>query len=317
MLLGGTAAAWSLGVRAQQPEVPVIGVLNSGTRGPSFAAFRQGLNDGGYVEGRNVAIEFRNAGGQYDRLPAIADDLVRRQVTLIAATGGSVSALAAKTATATIPIVFIAGLDPVETGLVSSLNRPGGNATGVSVYTADLVQKRLELLRDLVPGAATIALLVSSASSAVKFEKEHLEQATRRSGLKLLVLEAGSESDFEPAFASAVEQGAGAILISADPYFTGRRAQIVALATRYRLPAAYPWRAYAEAGGLMSYGPPLAWAYKQIGTYASRILKGVKPGDLPVQLPTTFELVINLETAKALGLTVSKWLLASADEVIE
>ncbi|HXL15946.1 MAG TPA: ABC transporter substrate-binding protein [Streptosporangiaceae bacterium] len=235
----------------------------------------------------------------------------------MAATGGSVSALAAKTATATIPIVFISGLDPVETGLVSSLNRPGGNATGVSVYTADLVQKRLELLRDLVPGAATIALLVSAASSAVKFEKEHLEQATRRSGLKLLVLEAGSESDFEPAFASAVEQGAGAILISADPYFTGRRAQIVALATRYRLPAAYPWRAYAEAGGLMSYGPPLAWAYKQIGTYASRILKGVKPGDLPVQLPTTFELVINLETAKALGLTVSRWLLASADEVIE
>jgi putative ABC transport system substrate-binding protein len=297
----------------------MIGFLSS-VRGPSSQlpdAFREGLGEGGYVEGRNVKIEFRYAEGQYDRLQALAADLVRRQATVIAATGGLVSAMAAKATTTTIPILFVAGFDPVKLGLVTSLNRPGGNTTGVSVYTSELALKRLELLRELVPKPETVALMVNAGSYGNQFEQEHLQAATTSLGLRLLVLEASAETDFERVFAHAAEEKVGALLVSADPFFTSRRAKIIALAARYRLPTVYPWRSYAVAGGLLSYGPPITWAYRQVGIYASRILKGAAPGDLPVQLPTTFELIINLKTAKALGLTVSRLLNARADLLIE
>ena len=319
-LLGSMAAAGSLRAEAQTPAMPVIGFLNSASPGPAatlVAAFRHGLNKAGYVEGQNVAIEYRWAEGQYDRLRGMASDLVRRNVSLIAATGGLVVAQAAKGATSTIPVLFIAGFDPVREGLAASINRPGGNATGVSVYTAELGPKRLELLRELLPNVVKIAMLVNPRSISTEIERKDLEEATRGTGLQLLVLEASAEGDLEKAVNDAVNQSAGALIVSADAFFTSRRSQIVALAAQYALPASYPWLQYAEAGGLISYGPNLTWAYEQIGVYASRILKGAKPEDLPVQLPTTFELVINLKAAKALGLVVPPTLLARADEVIE
>jgi len=319
-LLGSMAAAGSLRAEAQTPAMPVIGFLNSASPGPAatlVAAFHHGLNKAGYVEGQNVAIEYRWAEGQYDRLRGMASDLVRRNVSLIAATGGLVVAQAAKGATSTIPVLFIAGFDPVREGLAASINRPGGNATGVSVYTAELGPKRLELLRELLPNVVKIAMLVNPRSISTEIERKDLEEATRGTGLQLLVLEASAEGDLEKAVNDAVNQGAGALIVSADAFFTSRRSQIVALAAQYALPASYPWLQYAEAGGLISYGPNLTWAYEQIGVYASRILKGAKPEDLPVQLPTTFELVINLKAAKALGLVVPPTLLARADEVIE
>jgi len=312
-LLGGTAAAWSLGASAQQPAVPLIGFVSSsnsspgGVVAPLMAAFQQGLRDGGgYVEGWNVVIEYRGAGGQYNRLPELLSDLIHRQVTLIVASGGVVSAVYAKAATKTIPILFIAGFDPVKAGLVGSLAYPGGNATGVSVHTNELAQKRLELLYKLVPNSATIAFLVNPNSTEPNIEIARVEEATRELGLRLLVLEASRESDFEAAFASASRQQADALLVSGDAFFTPRRAQIVALAARYGLPTAYPWREYVDAGGMMSYGPPITWAYHQLGLYASRILKGARPSDLPVQLPTKFDLVINRKTVEALGLTVPR-----------
>jgi putative ABC transport system substrate-binding protein len=302
--------------------MPVVGFIsssNSESPGTEFArlltAFRKGLNEHGYVEGQNVGFEYRWAGGQYSRLPALIAELVRHKVGVIAATGGLPSALAAKAATETIPILFVIGSDPVQVGLVSSLGRPGGNATGVSVFTTELAQKRLEMLHQLVPSATTIAQLVNPKSYGSG--KEQMEDAARDRGLKLLVLEASVESDFEPTFAIAAQERAEALLVSADPFFTTRHAKIVALAARYGLPAAYPWRQYAEAGGLMSYGPELTWAYHQIGLYAGRILKGAKPSDLPVQLPTKFQLIVNHSTAKALGLELSRILLAQADELIE
>ena len=319
-LLGSMAAAGSLRAEAQTPAMPVIGFLNSASPGPAatlVAAFRHGLNKAGYVEGQNVAIEYRWAEGQYDRLRGMASDLVRRNVSLIAATGGLVVAQAAKGATSTIPVLFIAGFDPVREGLAASINRPGGNATGVSVYTAELGPKRLELLRELLPNVVKIAMLVNPRSISTEIERKDLEEATRGTGLQLLVLEASAEGDLEKAVNDAVNQSAGALIVSADAFFTSRRSQIVALAAQYALPASYPWLQYAEAGGLISYGPNLTWAYEQIGVYASRILKGAKPEDLPVQLPTTFELVINLKTAKSLGLEIPPTLLARADEVIE
>ncbi len=282
-------------------------------------AFQQGLNEGGYVEARNIAIEYRWAEGQYDRLPKLLSDLIRRQVILIVASGGLPSALSAKAATETIPILFIAGFDPVKVGLVMSLSHPGGNATGVSVYTTEIAQKRVELLHNLVPKAGTIAMLVNPKSTGgvvSKIEIGSVEETARKLGLKLLVLEASVDSDFEAAFAYATQQQAGALSINADPFFTPRRAQIVALAARHSLPTVYPWREYVDAGGMMSYGPSLAWAYHQIGLYAGRILKGARPGDLPVQLPTKFELVINLKTVEALGLTVPRIVQAGA-EIIE
>ncbi len=301
--------------------MPVIGFISSSSASPGtefarlLTAFREGLNEVGYVEGQNIAIEYRWAGGQYDRLPALVADLVHRQVSLIAASGGLPSAQAAKAATETIPILFVIGTDPVQAGLVASLNRPGGNATGVSVFTTEMAAKRLELLHQLVPEAATIALLVNPNSYGSG--KEQMEDAARDLGLKLLFLEASVESDFSAAFAIAAQQRAGALWVTADPFFTIQHAKIIALAARHRLPAVYPWRQYAEAGGLMSYGPDLTWAYRQIGVYAGRILKGAMPSDLPVLLPTKLHLLINLRTAKALGVTVPRVVLAYTDEVID
>jgi putative ABC transport system substrate-binding protein len=308
----GASLAAPLAARAQQPLVPVVGFLNSGSPGPfakMLAAFHQGLKDGGYIEGQNVAIEYRWAEGHYDRLSTLAADLVRRRAAVIAATGGTPSARAAKAATPTIPIVFVAA-DPVRDGLVASLNRPGGNVTGVSVFSAELAPKRLQLLRELVPKAGKIAALTNPASM------DEAETLTR-AGLPLLTITAEAESDFEPAFIQAAQQGVEALLVTADPFFNSRRAQIVALAARHSLPAAYPWREYVEAGGLMSYGTNLAGTYRQVGQYVSRVLKGDKPADLPVQNPTKFDLAINLKTAKALGITIPETLLATADEVIE
>jgi putative ABC transport system substrate-binding protein len=298
----------------------VIGFLNvasPGPFGPLVDAFRQGLKDGGYVEGQNVAIEYRWAEGQPARLPELAADLARRGVALIAATGGTVVASAAKAATATIPILFISGPNPVADGLVTSLNRPGGSLTGVALYTSELMPKRLELLGELVPRAATIALLLYPMGFAADPEPKYLEDAVRATGQQMILLNASSESDFEPAFDSAVRQRADALLVSASPFFTTGRAQLVALAARHAIPAAYPWREYVDAGGLMSYGPSIAGAYRQIGRYASRILKGEKPSDLPVEMPTKFELIINLKAAKALGLTIPRIVFGRADEVID
>jgi putative ABC transport system substrate-binding protein len=321
--LGGAAAmAWpTLAAHAQQQRaLPVIGFLNSGSLDRYrllLDAFHQGLNDGGYVEGRNVAIESRWAEGQFARLPELAADLVRRRVSLIATTGGSASAHAAKVATATIPILFIAGPDPVEDGLVSSLGRPGGNLTGVGVITSELMPKRVQLLLELVPSVAKIALLQNRAGIDADAGQRDVEAATRALGRQMILLRIDSSSDLEAAFVSAVRQQAGALLVSPNSLFTDRRVEIVALAARHALPAGYAWREFAEAGGLTSYGPDIAWAYRQIGQYASRILKGAKPADLPVMLPTKFEFVINLNTAKALGLNIPPTVYARADEVIE
>ena len=301
-LLGGAGAAWPLVARAQQPAMPVIGFLNSASPGPFVRladAFRQGLREGGYVEGRNVTIEYRWADGQFARLPELATELVHRKVSLIVATGGTVSARAAKEATATIPILFIAGPNPIGDGLVTSINRPGGNATGVALYTSELLPKRLELLGELLPRAVTIALLVNPSDAAYELETKGVEDAMRVTGQQMVLLGASAEGDFEPALVSAVRQRADALLVSANPFFTGQRAQLVALAARLAVPAGYPWREYADAGGLMSYGPSIAGAYHLIGRYAGRILNGERPADLSVQGPTKYELVINLKTAKA------------------
>jgi ABC-type uncharacterized transport system substrate-binding protein len=320
-LLAGGAAATSIDARAQAPTMPVIGFLSSASPGAFerfLAAFRQGLSQGGYVEDKNVAIEYRWAEGQYDRLSDMAADLVRRRVALITASGGIVSARAAKAATDSIPIIFLSGLDPVQIGWVASLARPGGNLTGVSLYTTELVAKRMQLLRELVPKAETVAFLLNPESVVVgEIEKRDAEAATRAAGVRLLILTATVPSDLDKAFALAVEQQAGALLVTADPFFTSQRTRLVALAARHSIPAAYPWREYAEAGGLMSYGPSIADAYQQVGRYASRILKGMHPSDLPVQLPTKFDLVLNMKTARALGITIPYALLASATAVVE
>jgi len=321
-LLGGATVAWPMDTRAQQPAVPVIGFVSSSNASPSSAtnllsAFRKGLGAEGYVEGRNLAIEYRWAGGRTDRLPELLADLVRRQVRLIVASGGFASAMAAKAATATIPILFVAGFDPVRAGLVASLARPGGNATGVSSYTIELMQKRLELLLDLAGKTDAIAVLVNPNPHGSDLEVEYIEEATRRRNLKLLVLKASAESEFEATFASATQQQASALVVSGDPFFTPRRAQLVALAAQHKLPTAYPWREYVEAGGLMSYGPTLTWTYERLGLYAGSILKGAKPSNLPVQQPTEFKLIINVKTVKALGLTMSRLLQVHVDEFIE
>jgi putative ABC transport system substrate-binding protein len=312
--------AWPLTPAAQTRTVPVIGFLNTASPGafaPLVAAFREGLKDGGYIEGENVAIEYRWAEGQYDRLPALAADLVRRQVAVIAATGGTVSARAAQAATSTIPVLFIGGANPVSEGLVASFNRPGGNVTGVSTYMSELAPKRLELLRELVPKATKIASLINPENAADWQAMQDMEPAARIAKVSLLSFEAKVANEFEPAFNALVRQGAEALIVSADPIFNSRRAQLVALAARHAVPAAYPWREYAITGGLMSYGPSISGLYRQIGQYVTRILKGDKPGDLPVQNPSKFELFINLKTARALGLTVPTTLLVGADQVIE
>jgi ABC-type uncharacterized transport system substrate-binding protein len=314
------ALAWPLSASAQDPAVPVIGFLNSASPDPGsqlLDAFRLGLRDGGYVEGRNIAIEYRWADGQFHRLPELAADLVRRGVALIAATGGSVSAQAAKTVTSTLPILFIAGFDPIADGLVTSLSRPGGNLTGTSVYTSELMPKRLQLLGEMVPHAATIALLVNPTGTVADTETKYLKATAAESGRHLVVINASADGDFETAFASAVQQRAHGLIVSANPFFTNRRDRIVALAARHAIPTAYPWRQYAEAGGLMSYGPSIAAAYRQTGRYASRILNGDRPMDLPVHLPTKYELLINAKAAKSLGLSVPISLFVAADELIQ
>ena len=317
VLAGGFVAA-PLAAEAQQKAMPVIGVLNTGSPGPSSSmdAFRQGLREAGYVEGQNVAIEYRWAEGHYDRLPALAADLVGRKVDLIMANGPP-SALAAKSATSTIPIVFRSGADPVRDGLVASLARPGGNLTGVGFPVDELTAKRLELLTELVPRAGVIALLVNPNNAASERVIRDMQEAARTKGLQLPILKASNESEIDTAFASLVQLHADALVVAGDPFLSSRREQIVALASRHAVPSIYAWREFAASGGLISYGSSLTSAFRLLGAYAGKILKGAKPADLPVQQSTTFELVINSKTAKALGLTVPHSLLQRADEVIE
>jgi putative ABC transport system substrate-binding protein len=318
-LLGG-AAAWPLAARGQQGATPTIGYLS--TRSPSEAkyvtdAFAQGLKENGYIEGRNLAIEFRWADLQYDRLPELASDLVRGQVAVIAAVGGIHSGLAAKAATSTIPIVFVSAGDPVTFGLVTSLNRPGGNVTGISMITVALAPKRLELLHELVPARAAIAMLVNPTSPYVDAETSDVKASARVLGRQLRMLNAGTAHEIDAAFATLVQQRAGGLLVSGDPFFDSERDRLVALAARYSVPAIYQWREFATIGGLISYGTSILDAYRHAGVYVGRILKGATPADLPVVQPTRFETVVNLKTAKTLGLAVPDKLIVAADEVIE
>jgi ABC-type uncharacterized transport system substrate-binding protein len=319
-VFGGAAAAWPLAVRAQQPALPVIGYLSSGSPAafaPMVAALRRGLSEAGAVEGQSFAIEFRWAEGQYDRLPAFADDFARRPVAVIVATGGSDPAMAAKSATPTIPIVFTGGLDPVKLGLVASLAQPGGNATGTINIATDLNTKRLELLRQLVPTTRIMAVLANPSVSDSEFQVKEVQAAAETVGQQILIFNASSEGDFDTAFESMVRSGAGALFVNASPFFTSQRKRLVALAARHAIPASYSFREFALEGGLMTYGASIPDQHRQAGVYAGRILKGEKPASLPVLRPTKFELVINLKTAKALGLEVPDRLLALADEVIE
>jgi putative tryptophan/tyrosine transport system substrate-binding protein len=316
-LVGGAAAAWPLAARAQQPAIPVIGFLRSTSieRAANLvAAFRQGLKESGYIEGQNVAIEYRSAEGRYDRLPALAEDLVRRQVAVIVATGGDAPALAAKAAT--IPIVFT-GEDPIRAGLVASLSRPGGNITGVNLLTSETGSKRLGLLRELVPKAATIAVLVNPKTPGIEKHLPDVQSAARSLSLQIRVLNVTDEGEIDAAFGALARERPDALLVNPDPFMNSRREQIVTLANHYRLPALGEWREFAEAGGLMSYGPSHTEPYRLVGIYTGRILKGAKPAELPVIQSTKFELVINLRTARALGLTIPNTVLIAADEVIE
>jgi putative ABC transport system substrate-binding protein len=318
LLLGAMTAAG--GLRAQQKGMPVIGFLSSRSPGEAaaiIAAFRQGLAETGYVEGHNLAIETRWAEGHYDRLPALAADLVGRKVEMIAATGGPVPVRAAKSATSTIPIVFTTGDDPVATGLVASLARPGGNLTGFSILVGELLPKRLELLSELVPRGGVFALLANPNPANTERDIRDAQEAARAKGVQLHLLKASTENEIDVAFTSLLQLHANALVVQADPFFDGRREQLVALASRHAVPAIYAWREFAAAGGLISYGPSITAVYREAGIYAGRILRGAKPADLPVQQPTTFELVVNLKTAQALGLTVPPSILARADEVIE
>jgi putative tryptophan/tyrosine transport system substrate-binding protein len=315
--LGGAAAAWPLAARAQQ--MPVIGFLNGASAweyAPLVDAFRQSLSESGYFEGRNVAVEYRWAEGHYDRLPTLAADLVRRQVTVIAAAGGTQAAIVAKAATTAIPIVFSIGADPIAAGLVTSLNRPGGNLTGVVTLAVELGPKRLELAHEIVPAASSAALLVNP-SDVAQADIKKTQEAARALGLQLHILRASSERELDMAFAAVLQLRAGALVINADAFFNSRSKQLAELALRHAVPAFYQYREFAAAGGLASYGSRLTDAYRQLGIYTGRILKGDKPADLPVQQSTRAELIINLKTAKALGVTVPLPLLARADEVIE
>ena len=315
LLLGGAMTA-ARALCAQQNAMPVIGYLGVAPPGPydpRMAAFHQGLSETGYVEGQNVAIEYRWAAGRYDRLPALAADLVDHKVDVIVASGGPSPTRAAKNATSTIPIIFATGGDPVADGLVASLARPGGNLTGVSLLANELMPKRLELLSELVPERKVIALLVNPGPP----NNEDLQEAARAKGIELHILKATTESEINTAFATFIQLHAGALLVGADLFFFSRREQLLALAARHALPAMYEWREFAAAGGLISYGASRTAAYRQVGIYVGKILHGAKPSDLPVEQPTKLELVINLKTATALGLTIPQTIFARADEVIE
>jgi putative tryptophan/tyrosine transport system substrate-binding protein len=312
-------AAWPRAAHAQQPAMPVIGFLHAASPeayAPMMTAFRQGLREAGYVEGHNVAIEYRWAEGHYDRLPALAADLVRRRVAEIV-TGGTPPALAAKAASSTIPIVINVGIDPVQIGLVASLNRPGGNVTGFAVLTVELGAKKLEVLHELVRTSAAVALLVNPSTPSAEPETKGVRDAARSLGLQLHVLDASTEGEIDVAFGKLIELRAGGLVVSVDAFLNSQRTQIVALAARHAVPAIYGVREFATAGGLMSYGTDLADVYRQVGIYAGKILKGAKPADLPVQRVARVEFVINLKTAKTLGLTFPITLLGRADEVIE
>ena len=315
LLLSGAVGALSRTLRAQQKAMPVIGFLGSASPSHILAAFHQGLGETGYVEGQNLAFEYRWAEGRYDRLPALAADLVLRKVDLIAA-DGIPAALAAKTATSTIPIVFAVG-DPVDLGLVASLARPGGNLTGVSTMAPELSPKRLELLSELVPQVGVIALLVNPNNSNTERTTRDMQEAALARGVQLHILIAGTESEIDAAFATLAQLHAGGLVVGGDPFFGNRREQLVTLAATHGVPAIYQSREFVEAGGLISYGLNFIAAFRLVGVYAGKILKGAKPADLPVQQPTTFELVVNLKTAKDLGLTIPPSILARADEVIE
>jgi putative ABC transport system substrate-binding protein len=316
-LISCAAVVRPLAAHAQQPAIPVVGFLNSLQTGQDVDAIREGLREAGFVDGRNVTIEGRWAEGQYERLPALAADLVRRRVAVLATTGGDPPALAAKAATSTIPIVFGIGSDPVRAGLVTSLNRPGGNLTGVTVMSYALEAKRMGLLADLVPGSKIIAALINPNSPAAATQERDLRTAGQAIGRQVVIFHATSDQDFETAFASVVRDKADAIILGADPFFFSRQEQLIGLARRYEIVAMYPWREFAMAGGLMSYGTNLLDMVRRVGTYAGQILKGEKPADLPVQQPTKFEFVINLKTAKALNISVPPGLSALADTVIE
>jgi putative ABC transport system substrate-binding protein len=316
--LGG-AAAWPLTASAQQPAMPIIGFLSS--RSPAdtvneLAAFRRGLADSGYIEGQTATIEYKWALGQYDRLPAMATELVRRPVAVLVATGGEPAALAAKTATSSLPIVFAMG-DPVKRGLVASLNRPGGNATGIGILSPDLEAKRLGLLHELVPQAVTLGVLLNPNFPPAQDQLDEVQEVARTTGLRIHVLRASIDREIDTAFDSIAQQRIAALSVTSDPFFDTRRDKLVALAASHAVPTMYQFREYVEAGGLMSYGVVLTDVYRQVGTYTARILKGAMPADLPVQQPTKFELVINLKTAKVLGLNIPSGVLAIVDQVIE
>ncbi len=319
ILLAGAGIARPPSARAQLKAMPVVGFLSSGSA-EGFAAltppFRRGLEEAGYVEGRNVAIEFAWAAGQYDKLPALAEELVRRPVAVIVASGGAVAALAAKTATSTIPIVIMIGDDPVQYGLVGSYSRPGGNITGVTLFMATLTPKRLEFLSEVVP-TASLAIVINPRNPNAESEAKNAQAAAQQLGRELRVLKASNEGEIDAAFASIAQQPGSAVMIATDPYFFARRSQLAELAARYGLPAIHFHRAYATAGGLMSYGSTITEEYRIAGQYTGRILAGEKPGDLPILQPAKIELVVNLKTAQALGLTVPPAILARADEVIE
>ena len=319
-LLGGAAATWPLAARAQQPAMPVIGYLSA--RSPDdtahlVAAFRRGLGAGGFVEGQNVTIEYRWALGQYERLPSMAAELVRRPVAVFATTGGEPAAMAAKGATSTIPIVFLIGGDPVKLGLAASYNRPGGNATGMNILTATMEPKRLGLLRELVPEAATIGVLLNPNFQPAANQLRDLQEAARTIGVQIHVLNAATDGELDAVFVTISQQRIPALAVTADPFFDTRRDKLVALAARHAVPTIYHFREFAVAGGLMSYGVDSLETYRQLGVYTEQILKGAKPADLPVLQPSKFEFVINLKAAKALGVKFSDNLLSLADEVIE
>jgi putative ABC transport system substrate-binding protein len=319
-LIGGSAAAWPFAARAQQAAIPVIGWLSA--RSPAEAAsvlqaFRQGLGQVGYFEGKNVTIEYRWAEGRYDQLPALATELVNRHVTVIAATGGEPSPLAAKAATSTIPIVCTLGGDPVETGLVASLNQPGGNLTGTTIMAVEMGPKRLDLARQLVPNATAVAMLINPRFPTASAEADAVQDAARRAGIQINLLHASAESEIDTAFTTVVQQKSAVLIIGTDPFLLGQRDQLVRLAARYMLPTIYFLREFVEAGGLMSYGPNIANGYRQAGVYAGLILNGANPATLPIVRPTQFQLYLNVKTAKTLGLQIPPLLLALADEVIE